>query len=56
MNREFQNSDISDEYAFIVAATENEDLSKRIFILAKEKKIPVDVVDNALHIHFSGYC
>lgn len=46
LNRDFKDSDISNEYAFIVAATENEDLNKRIFILAKEKKIPVNVVDN----------
>ena len=45
--REFRDTDITDEdYDLIVASTDDRELNKRISILAKDKHIPVNIVDN----------
>ncbi len=46
--REFEDSDIEeDEYTLVVAATDDRKLNEKISILAKRKKIPVNIVDDA---------
>ncbi len=46
--REFKDSDIlNGEYTVVVAATNDRNLNKRISRLAYEKKIPVNIVDDA---------
>ena len=45
--REFRDTDITDEdYDLIVASTDDRELNKRISILAKDKHIPVNIVDD----------
>ena len=45
--REFEDTDITEEYTLIVAATDDDEVNRRISRLAGELKIPVNVVDNA---------
>lgn len=48
LGREFRDEDIREaDYAMVVAATDDRELNRRISILAGEKKIPVNVVDDA---------
>ena len=42
--RKFQDQDL-DEADFVVAATEDEELNRRISLICRERKIPVNVVD-----------
>ncbi|MCR4586415.1 MAG: bifunctional precorrin-2 dehydrogenase/sirohydrochlorin ferrochelatase [Lachnospiraceae bacterium] len=44
--REFRDTDITDEHDLIVAATDDRELNKRISRLARDKRIPVNVVDD----------
>lgn len=44
--RSFTDSDITDNYVCIVAATDDKRLNRRISDLASERKIPVNVVDD----------
>lgn len=45
--REFRDTDITDEdYDLIVASTDDRELNKRISVMAKNKHIPVNVVDD----------
>ena len=48
INRDFEDSDINEDYAIIVAATDDAKLNERIFNLAYDNKIPVNIVDNAM--------
>lgn len=48
INRDFEDSDINEDYAIIVAATDDAELNERIFNLAYDNKIPVNIVDNAM--------
>ena len=45
--REFRDTDITDtEFDMIVASTDDRELNKRISILARDKHIPVNIVDD----------
>jgi uroporphyrin-III C-methyltransferase/precorrin-2 dehydrogenase/sirohydrochlorin ferrochelatase len=45
LNRDFENSDLED-IELVIAATDDRDLNSRISNLARERHIPVNVVDN----------
>ena len=45
IQRPFEDNDIDEKYTLIVAATGDLNTDERISIMAKEKKIPVNVVD-----------
>lgn len=46
--REFADADLlENDYALVVAATDNEGVNRRVSELAENRKIPVNVVDNA---------
>lgn len=46
--REFADADIlENDYALVVAATDDADVNRRVSELARRRKIPVNVVDNA---------
>lgn len=45
--RSFKESDINPEYIFVIAATNDRSINRRIAELCKEQRIPVNVVDDA---------
>lgn len=45
--RSFKDSDINPEYIFVIAATNDRSINRRIAELCKEQRIPVNVVDDA---------
>lgn len=45
INRPFRISDITKDLEFVIAASDNEKQNKQIYLLCREKNIPVNVVD-----------
>ena len=46
LEKTFEAADMKDDFFIVVAATEDTALNRMIYELAKEKKIPVNIVDN----------
>lgn len=52
LRREFRESDLTDDLAFVIAASEDAELNHRISALCQEKRILVNVVDDQPYCQF----